>query len=784
MELNQSIRESPKEDILQLDLQKWIRKILSYWWLFALGFGISLFAGYLYLRYATFEYEARAILLIKEAGQSGAFSEANLLLQNQGVSSQGKAMDNEIQILKSLTLMEKVMDKLKANISYVREGRIKDAELYSIAPFKMDSFILSENSLFGVTFFIEVDGNEQNFILKLDREEQGKLQEFGSPFQINGSLFVLSVNRPYSMIPGIYRIAVRTLESAASVFRSQLKVERIGDQFASSVLELKLRDPIPQRSADILNTLIEVYNEEEISDETKVLRNTIEFIDVRVVMLANELQTVEQGIETFKSKNSIITENAAASLNFSLTEMRSALQQISELEVKKTILSTLEETLTTDEEKIKLLPANLVSDNPGLSGLVNQFNALVLERDRMATRATKENPARVSVELQLTNLKQSILETIRNLRRDLQIPINRLEISMTDLKGKMSQAPSIERELLEQSRLQAIKQSLFLFLLQKREETAISEAVTTPGTRIIDRARPPKFPIYPQGRLVYLACGLLGFFLPLAMVAAIELLDTRIQSEDVIKQITDIPIIGRIPLVKDKEKIVVKHGDRSVINEMFRLLRTNLSYTAIDQKQQILLITSSISGEGKSFIALNLSIALALANKKVVLLGLDFRKPTLHRYLNLDPPKKGVTSYLVGQHQLPEIILPFPNQKNLFYIDSGPIPPNPTELLLSERMDLMLQDLKKDFDIILMDTPPVGLVSDALLLRKFTSIVLLVVRHRYTRKFMLRSLEEMRRDKELDKTAIILNGLRNGAGRYGYRGYGYGYGKGYYIKND
>jgi capsular exopolysaccharide synthesis family protein len=383
----------------------------------------------------------------------------------------------------------------------------------------------------------------------------------------------------------------------------------------------------------------------------------------------------------------------------------------------------------------------------------------------------------------MVDIRALILETIQNLRQDLNIPMRTIQAKIENLERNISTVPSMEKALLEQKRTQSIKENLFLFLLQKREETALSEAVTAPNTRIVDRARTPKFPIFPQTRMIYMACAALGLIVPLLLVTLLGFFETKIQAEDMITDLTSIPILGRIALSKKKEDIVVKKGTRSAIAEMFRLLRTNLNYLNIKNEKQVLVITSSVSGEGKSFIGLNLSMTIALSNKKVILLGLDMRKPKMHQYLGVENGV-GMSNYLVQQAELEDVVRVFPENKNLSYITSGAIPPNPAELILSDRMKELITRLKEEYDYIIIDTPPIGLVSDALLLREYVSNIMVVVRQKYTQKTMVRDLETLYKNDELKGAGIVFNAVKMGRGYYGYGGYNYGYGQGYYTSED
>ncbi len=772
----------PKDTIL-IDFQKLLSRMLSAWWLFVLCFGLAMGGAHLFLRYVTFEYSARAVLLIKDAGRSGNISAESILLAETGIGG-GKNMDNEIQILKSLTLMEKVAERLKLNIQYFRPGNFKETELYMDSPFLLDSFSLAENNYFGVNYFVELEDYE-SFLLKESEDDEGLRCFFNIPFETDNGRFTIILNPEVAVVKGLHRMKVSTIETAAMKYKFGLQVERIGHQSASSVLSLSILDPVSQKASDIINVLIEVYNEEEIKDENKVLYNTLFFIDNRVASLVNELDSVEGGIQRYKSSNEIISENASSSMSYTLGEIRSAVQSISSFEIQENLLQSLEKFLLESQStsEFELIPANLIAESPVLAGLVNKFNELVVQNKQLSRTVSEKHPTRISLEEQMIDIQKLILETIRNLQSSLKIPLEEIERNIQELRSSMGRIPGIEKSLIEKMRTQAVKEKLFLFLLQKREETALAEAVTAAKTRTVDRARAAKFAVYPKPKMVRILSGVLGLLVPFIIIFILSLFETKVDSEEVIKQLTSIPILGRIAQDKGGKNMVVKHGSRSAVNEMFRLLRTNLNFINHNKKNQIIMLTSSISGEGKTFIAINLGMTLALSDKKVVLLGMDLRKPKLASYLGVSQ-EKGISNYLIGQNEIDDIIHEHEDNSNLFYITCGALAPNPGELILSSRMETLIKELSEKFDYVLIDTPPIGLVSDALQLRGFVDNTLIVVRQNVTRKVMIKHLENMVSKKELEKASIIFNGVKQGKSYYGYGGYYYGKNQGYYVEED
>lgn len=755
--------------------------MLSAWWLFLLCGIIAQGCAYMYLRYATFEYTSNAILLIKDAGSSGNVSTQSILLSDYGLEG-GKALDNEIQIMKSLSIMEKVVDSLDLNISYYRQGNWKETELYTSTPFLLDSFKLAPNNIYGANFFIELNDYETFLLRKNEEDEEGQRYKFGEPFTNNKGTFTISRNPVEAIVKGSHRIKISTIESAAYSYRGKLNIERIGDQRTSSVLSLSIIHPVPEKTADIINTLIDIYNEEEIKDENKILKNTLVFIDNRVKELVKELDAVEGNIQDYKSDNEIIGNDASGSMNYIISEIRTAVKQLSDYEIQKNLLASLETFFVQNNGKYELVPSNLSVESALLAGFVAQYNGLITQHKLLAVTATDKNPSLIAIKEQIKDSEDLIMATIKNLKKDITIPIIEIEKSIEELKKGMSSVPKIEKRLVEKKRIQTVKEQLFLYLLQKKEETALSEAVATAKTRVIDRARTPFFPIYPKKKLIKTTSGLLGLIIPTILVLIMGLFQNKVDSEETIKELTTMPILGKIPFKKGKVNIVAKHGSRSAINEMFRLLRTNLNFINHNKKQQTILMTSSISGEGKTFIAINLGITLALSNKKVILLGMDLRKPKMATYLGVQPAV-GITNYLVGQKSLKDIVQQSKENKNLSYISCGPIPPNPAELIMSQKMKDLITELKKEYDYVLIDAPPVGLVSDALLLRDLVDNILIVIHYNMTRKVMVKHLDNMYQKNELPKASLIFNGVKQGK-KYGYGGYYYGKKQSYYIEDD
>ena len=618
-------------NLIKVDFRRIFSRFFSFWWLFLICVAGCVGAGKLFLRYADYQYASSASILIRDAGSSRDISARQILSSSEAFSG-NSSIDNEIQILRSLSLMEKVVRRLRLNISYSRVGKLKETEIYEDSPFLLTSFTPKGELEYGETLLLQLE-DWQSFHLKRTPEEEGRKIGFGEPFELSIGTLVVDIRPGQTIVKGLYKLQITSISNAARKYKGRLTIQRVGNFFTSSVLHLGMQDQVAKKTSDLINTLIEVYNEEEIRDENKVLESTLEFIDQRVKILVGELDTIERDIQRFKSNNQIINESAATSLSYTLGEIRNSLRDLSEYETQIAVMESIERILKDESGDFQLLPVNMDVNQSGVGNLVQEYNELVLEHREIVKTAAEQNPFRLRKEEKLQALKQLILKTIEDSRSRMSIPVAAAEENIEKLQQSMASIPGIDKQLLEKTRMQELKEQLFLYLLQKREETALSKAITTAKSRVIDEARPPRFPIYPKTKLILFICGLLGLVLPVFLILILDFFDTKVDSEETIKLYTQLPILGKIPHNKSKKNLVVRDGSRSEINEMFRTLRTNLNFVMQGKDKQTLLLTSSISKEGKTFISTNLGIVLSLTGKKVILLGLDLRQPKMGQYL-------------------------------------------------------------------------------------------------------------------------------------------------------
>ncbi|MFK7946521.1 MAG: GumC family protein [Saprospiraceae bacterium] len=764
-----------------IDIRKLLFTLRRGWYFFLIFPLIMGIAAYLYVKYTVPQYEVKGSILIKTESQGTDMLSQQLSGVGMGPSPQ---IVDEAKIIQSRSIMEEVVEDLKLQSKVYKDGRIKDTDLYGKSPIVIDTFaindtfILRKPSKGSLTFKAKILNSNEYVLIKNDIEYQGVFDslitnKYGSfLFRYNPN-----VNPNANDLKHEYVIKLSTTFNTVLKYKKKLELAYDNE---SSLVVLSMKDVVPQRSEDIINKVINVYNFAAVEDKNAMGKNTLEFIDERLYIITDELQGVERGVQAVKEKEGI-TVNPGSDLTFLYGEIGKYGQKLTDLEVEKQILSDLNEYLRQANNKYELVPFNLVK-NEALAQMVVNLNEAIQKRKRLLQSATVDNPNVVALDEEIANYRFQLRENIKNLLSDMDKAIRKIKSRSSDFEARLSKTPRKERELLEVKRQQYIKENLYLFLLEKREETAISLAATTDNARIIDSpALSQTKPIYPQKIPILAGALFFGLALAIGTIVLREFLIDTIQSENDIKEMTQVPILGAIAESKKDSRIVVTKSSRSAIAEMFRLLRTNLQFTLAGEPHKTMLVTSSMSGEGKSFICINLAMSFALSGKKVVIIGLDLRKPKMASYLNDNVPNKGISSYLINAATKDEIINQYEGNDNFYFIASGPIPPNPSELILNGRIEVLIEELKTEYDVIIIDTPPVGLVTDSLLLKSMVNASIYVTRFGVTKKGQLNFIDQLYKENRFNNPTIVLNSVKRG-NNYGY-GYGSGYGYGYYEED-
>ena len=753
------------------DIKNLLLPYLRLWYLFLIGAVLGIGAAYVYLHYyAVPQYSVYGTMLIKDSksGQSLANTEA---LNDLNTFKPTKSIDDEIEVLKSKSLMQRVVSELSLVTSYYVEGPVKLKEIYgSTSPIKV---LINELKPTAANQAFTVNLKSGNTFELIDNLGTTTLCYFGDQIQKPYGTFTVVANQGSKLNEKKIIIHFDDIAKLTNHYNQLVVIQPVSK--SASVLLLTLVDPIPERAKSIIDKLMEVYNAEAIEDKKLTGTNTLRFLDERLKYLTAELTSVEKGVEKYKSVNGLTDiSTQATSYTAQATDYN---KQLSEWAIQIEVLTSIEHYLSKPTGQYSLVPSTLGIKDETLLGLIGKFNELQLERERLLRTIQPTSPVIENVDGQLANLRYKILENLRNIKNGLQITSNNLRASSGEFQAKIKKVPAMERELLEINRQQSIKNNIYTYLLQKREETALSLAATVSAGRVLDPAMGGDYPISPNGQIVYLMALLLGLGMPFVGIYLRAMLNSRIQTQQDVTSRVAIPIIGEIAHREERETVVVTKSSRSPIAEMFRLVRANLHFSTIGKEHLVLVVTSSMSGEGKTFISINLGASLAITGKRVALLDLDLREPKVAKELELSE-QLGITDYLLRPDvTINDILKPSNKVPGLFVASAGPIPPNPTELMMSSKFAHLMHELKESFDYVIIDTPPVGQVSDAFTLTAFVDAVIYVIRYNYTQKAQLEIIRNIVKNSIFNRPLILLNDAKemNGA-NYGY-GYGYGYNK-------
>lgn len=739
------------------------------WFVFSALFFLSV--SFIYLRYYIVEYGVNSTILIKDEKKGGS-SEFSAI-SDMNLFSSKNSVDNEIAILKSRTLSQNVVAGLDLDISYFSQDRLVNVEFYKDSPIKILFYNKSKNyNKINKQLTIKVE-SDTNYSLSENNTEIFNEYIFGQKVTNELGTFTIIKNNVFSKneLPTI-SIVKSSLESTANDFRGSLTISLVDK---TNVINLSNTDPIPQRGLDFLDEVVNQYNLDAIRERNQIANFTKDFIDLRLQIITKELGGVEQQQEIFKKTRNLTSLEADSELSLAqATDYdRSILNIETELKVSEFMLNQISKMKPNE-----LIPANIMSSKEGSNGGVDQYNTLVLERRRQLKSATEDNPVIKNMDSQLLSVKLNIIEGLKNKQKDLKINVLDLSNTRAHFDNKVGKVPTNDRFYNEIARQQHVKESLYLYLLQKREETELSLAASSPKAKIIDKAY-LSGPVSLNKLVFYLVAFAIGLFIPFGILFLINFLDTKIKSRKDIVGKVSIPYLGDLPRSNDNEDII-KVNSRSSSAEAIRMIRTNLEFMlahVTKNKCKTIFITSSISKEGKTFCAVNLATTIALSEKKVLIIGMDIRNPKLDTYIDL--PSKGLTNYLSKEDgTINDFIVKVNAIPNLYALASGVIPPNPVELLMNDKINIMFDELKLQFDYIIVDTAPVSLVTDTLLIAKNADAFIYVMRANYLEKRMLQFAETLYKEGKLPNMCILLNDTENS------KTSGYGYGYGYGVEND
>ncbi len=772
-------------------LREQIEIYLRHWPWFLLAVILTLSFAYIYLRYSTPFFQSTTSIIIKDSKGRGAASELAAFEDIGLISGMNtNSIENEIEILRSRRLLRNVVDELNLNIRYFREGKIKTSELFLNLPFevkileesiesKFPNYQLQFKILSLDTFQFIDEGNNINMSAGFgDKMElpYGALTVIPNPEVLQS----LNTEENYSI-----QVQISNPENIVSYYRQAIQVNPVVKN--SSVIQLTLNDPVKDKAEAILNELVVQYNKDAIEDRNMVATNTAKFIEERLEIITKELDSVETDKVIFKQENKLTDIESEAQLFLeSASELnKRQLDITTQMSLVDNIINYLSE-----DDLTALLPANLGITQDGLQGLIQNYNQLVLERNKLLRSSTEQNPVVVNLANQINQLKGNVLTSLNNVKASLDTSLRNLRRQEGVFGSKITQVPDTEKEFRNIVRQQNIKEALYLFLLQKREETSLSLAVTAPKAKIVDLAHSSSRPVSPKPNIILLAALLLGLLIPFLIIYLNQLLYNKVSNrKDVERLAPNIALIGEIPKLARGEEELIQKNDTSVLAESFRILRTNLQYIFANKnlgdKSKTIFVTSTVKGEGKTFTSVNLALTLSNVGKKVILVGGDIRNPQLHRFIQNTSTMRGVTDFLIQPDlTLNELVHKSPFNTNLDILFSGSIPPNPAELLLNDRVAVLFEDLKQKYDYVIVDTAPSMLVTDTLLINKFADVTLYILRADYTERRLMEFPVDCVEDEKLKGVSFVLNNVKMANFGYGNK-YGYAYGvekKGFFQK--
>lgn len=799
------------EDEKPIDYKAILFEYLMYWpWILGciIVMGITMYA---YLRYKAPIYNINATVLIKQDDQTKSSSIPPMqAMQDLGMLSMANNFDNEVEIIRSRTLVKKVVNKLNLYINYKEKQTFRyPADLYKNSPVQVWTTPEEADCLF------------RPVTLEMTCTPNGQV-DVKANFYPDPNSGEITIHKHFDKLPGVLTtpVGVFTLSSNRDSTLAQINEVRtitaiitpptaVANNYANNltseptsktttIASLSLEESNTSRGIDFINMLVTLYNEDANNDKNEVAAKTAQFIDERISIINQELGTTESQLANFKQQAGLTDLSSDAQL--ALKENSVYQQKQAENATQLRLVAFLKNYINDTKNEMEVIPTNVGLADQGLSELIIKYNDLLIERKRLLRTSSESNPAVVQLDAGIRATRINVQTTVENVEKALLITQSDLDREGKKYATRISNAPTQEKELMSITRQQEIKASLYLLLLQKREENAITLASTATNGRIIEEAMAGNYPIAPNKKMYYLIALILGLGIPVGIIYLRDLLRFKIESRADVEKITDVPVVGDIPLTNTEgHPIVVQENRNGLMEEVFRSVRTNLQYM-LGEDQKVILFTSTTSGEGKSFSAGNLACSFAFMGKKVVIVGLDIRKPGLNKVFEISHKERGITQYLADPKHTDLLSLCQPSaiSPNLFILPGGTVPPNPTELVARKTLDEAIEQLKQSFDYVLLDTAPIGMVTDTQLIARVADLSVYVCRADYTHKSDYELINDLKRENKLPNLCTLINGIdmdqrKNGYyygygkyGKYGKYGYGkkYGYGYGYGYEED
>lgn len=773
----------PEEETI--DIKKYIFRILYNWWIFAITIFFALTVVYLINRYSDKVYSVSCSVIIGQESEKYGSVESILEELSRMRRVRKTVVENELTVLKSHSLAYKTVQELDLKISYWSVGRrgIAETPLYKNSPFTVVLDTTKPNTK-GIRINVIIL-DKQKYILTVDEPFKiAKTLKFGEPFNHDAFNFTIYYNDSINNnnFPKKFYFIINNLTALANYYKNALKVE-LNDE-RGSIANLTLTGKNPLLITEYLNKLCEVYIKNNLEEKNLTSENTIKFIDEQLKSIVDSLNSAGLRLQNFRTANRVI--NLSSEGNILFQRMEQLQSQKAMLDLNKRYFDYLVSYLSSKQNFNDIIAPSVAGINDQLlTSIISNLNSLNQQYRSLSFSVKETSPQLQLLKSEIENLRNTLQENLKNLISNNKIAIQEIDRRIKEAEAEMKKLPITERQYISIQREFNINDQIYTFLLQKRAEAGIAKASNRPDHKILDIAKLENVRrIKPKTSNNYMIGLMIAIFIPLLILIIIEYFNNKITDPKDIANKTPIPIAGYIGHTETKSDLPVFENPRSSLAESFRSLRTNLQYFLKDKKSKVVTITSTVSGEGKTFCAVNLATIFAFADKKTLLISLDLRKPGIHKVFNL-VNDKGISTYLIEKHEIKDIIIDV-NVKNLSIIPAGPVPPNPAELLESKRTKELFDYARSNFDVVIVDTPPISIVTDAILIKEYTDLYLFVLRHQYTHKHVVNILNELYLKREIKNMAILINDIHI-KGYYGYSyaygyGYGYGYSYGYYTQ--
>ncbi len=756
-----------------VDIKFLFAKVFGNWYWYLFTVVILSIIGLLVYLYVAPHYTVTGRVMVtgyNPQGKAVSGTDESTVLQNLGTMfSSPNSVSNEMEIMHSRTLVEKTVRDLQLNVTYWAQGPIRYDESYVNSP-----FFIKELTLKNITSPIEydvrvIDGGDK---VHFEDEETDSTftMAFGDTIHTYYGSWVLVRNPNVTEKNPKHTLGMVINSWAQTLYTYMSYIEATNINEYVNIIDLSISGITPQKNEDLLKYLINLYVQADIDDHNRIADSTIAFINNRLESVSQSLTSVDKDIESFKKANKLtdLTNDANELLQTSTTVN----QSMQDKQVQYRVVDDLENYLSNADNNTRVMPTTAPISDPAFVQTLDKYNSLELQRQSQLQTSTEANPNIKSIDIQLGQLRGDLLSMLRTYKKGLNTEQNDLVSRNSEMQGSIEKVPTQQRTYLDFTRQQNVLQGLYSYLLETREQTAVSKSNSLTDVRIIDEPIRAPLPYFPSIIIIVAAIIFLGLFIPSLVLFLRELLNKRVISADDINNATNVPVVANISHTKSKkgEKLVISKDTRTEVSEQFRTLRTNLQFLMPDASEKVMLITSSMGGEGKSFVLLNLASAIAISGKKVLIMELDLRKPNIYPKLNVND-SIGFSNYVISDIKAADIVQPTDVHPNLYFVGPGTIPPNPSELLASQnKVEQLFNDVRNKFDYILVDSAPIGLVTDALLLSKYTDMVLYIVRQRYTYKKQINLIQGIANDKRFRKINIILNDVKQLPGyasRYG-----------------